>query len=68
MSYYRNILLHEIGDHLAVVRGLDGERLGDWMLDGRRNGPWLWVPVDADAPRELAAADNLVRAKTAVRA
>ena len=68
MSYYRDITLTPVGAHLAMVRGLDGERLGDWILDDRRNGPWIWVPVDEAAPRELPPADNLVAAETAVSA
>ena len=68
MNRYTDIHLQAIDDRLAVVRGVDGERLGDWILDDRRNGPWIWVPVDDAAPRELPPADNLVAAETAVRA
>ena len=64
---YRDITVTLVGDHLAMVRGPDGERLGDWILEDRRSGPWIWVPVAAAAPRELPPTDNLVAAETAVR-
>ena len=62
MNRYTDIHLQAIDDCLAVVRGVDGERLGDWILDEQRAGPWTWIPVAAEAPRGLAPADNLVAA------
>ena len=67
VSQFGDIRLRAIDDRLAVVRGFDGERLGDWILDEQRNGPWQWIPVSADAPRDHAPADNLFAAETAVR-
>ena len=64
----RDVSVQPVGDALAEVRGLDGKLLSEWILAEDRSGPWRWVPMAIEAPRDLPLMDTLTAAATAIRA